>query len=77
MGGMFSGPSMPTPPPPPPPPPVVAPAPVVEKMEPTEADKKVSEAQNDDAMKRRRARSTSRTLATLTEEETKNSVLGG
>jgi hypothetical protein len=43
----------------------------------SEADKRVTASADEDAMKRRRARSSSRTLASLTEEETKSSVLGG
>lgn len=79
MGGMFSRPSMPAPPPPPPPPPVVAPAPVVEAA-PKAADASAEALANtasEDAMKRRRARSTNRTLASLVTEETKTSILGG
>lgn len=76
MGGMFSRPSMPAPPPPPPPP-VVAPTPVVEKA-PVEAEVKTAAADTsaEDAMKRRRARSTARTLATLDSTDTKTSILG-
>lgn len=76
MGGMFSRPSMPAPPPPAPPP-VVAPTPVVEKA-PQEAEVKTAAADTsaEDAMKRRRARSTNRTLAALTTEDPKTSILG-